>query len=119
MGLEGAGVARVDVERLAAVAEELLEGDGAEGDGLDVLQVGGRRLRPVLQLLQERGPGHICENPDAVSRSLTGREGGRGVRVRWLPRWMGRWETASASSRDEDSAWFSNDERDSQRAMMD
>jgi hypothetical protein len=30
-------VARVDVERLAAVAEELLEGDGAEGDGLGVL----------------------------------------------------------------------------------
>jgi hypothetical protein len=116
--LEGVGVARVDFERLAAVAEELLEGDGVEGDGLDVLQVGGRRLHPVLQLLQERGPRHLCEDPPRCEQERYG-EGRRGVRVRWLPRWTGRWETASASSRDEDSAWFSTDERNSHAALMD
>jgi len=76
VGLEGVGVARVDVERLAPVAEELLEGDGAEGDGLDVLQVGGRRLRPVLQLLQEGGPRHICEDPARREQEPYG-EGGK------------------------------------------
>jgi hypothetical protein len=41
-----------------------------------VLQVGGRRLRPVLQLLQEGGPRHICEDPARREQEPYG-EGGK------------------------------------------
>lgn len=54
-------VALVDLERLAAVAEELREGDGAERHGLEVLQVGGRRLRHEVQLPQEGGRRRVCQ----------------------------------------------------------
>jgi hypothetical protein len=60
-GLDGVGVALVDLERLAAVAEELGEGDGAEGHGLEVLQVGGRRLRHEAQLPQEGARWRVCQ----------------------------------------------------------
>jgi hypothetical protein len=60
-GLDGVGVALVVLERLAAVAEELCEGDGAERHGVEVLQVGGRRLRHQVQLPQKGGPRRVCQ----------------------------------------------------------
>jgi hypothetical protein len=55
------GVALVVLERLAAVAEELCEGDGAERHGVEVLQVGGRRLRHQVQLPQKGGRRRVCQ----------------------------------------------------------
>jgi hypothetical protein len=60
-GLDGVGLTLVDFERLAAVAEELREGDGAERHGLEVLQVGGRRLRHEVQLPQEGARRRVCQ----------------------------------------------------------
>jgi hypothetical protein len=42
------------------VAEELLDGDGAEGHGLEARQVGARRLHPPVQPLKERGRRGVC-----------------------------------------------------------
>ncbi len=59
-GLDGVGVAGEHGERLAAVAEELLEGDGAERHRLEPRQVGARRLRPPFQPLQEPPRRRLC-----------------------------------------------------------
>jgi hypothetical protein len=42
------------------VAEELLEGDGTEGHGVEVREVLVRRFHQPVQLLQERGGRRLC-----------------------------------------------------------
>lgn len=69
--LDGVGVAGEDVERLAAVAEELLDGDGAEGHGLEARQVGARRLHPPVQPLQERVRRRLCKQNNRAVREVS------------------------------------------------
>jgi hypothetical protein len=96
-GLDGVGVALVHLELLDAVNEELREGDGAEGHGLEVLQVGGRRLHPPSSGPASAGrwsSARLSMNRIEALEPKQRIEKGYGSEARRLPRWMGRWETA-------------------------